>query len=143
MPENSRLEQPQKRSGIPAGHGEIYHITAEADWLAALTAGSYTADSLATAGIIPATAGIIHCSEARQVVPVAERFFHGRQDLVLLQINSRWVAAPIRFENLEGGDDLFPHIYGPLNIDAVVRVHRFAPNPEGDFSLPTEASGSG
>ncbi|MDZ4158968.1 MAG: DUF952 domain-containing protein [Anaerolineaceae bacterium] len=136
MPENSRLEQPQKRSGIPTRRGEIYHITTEADWLAALTAGSYTADSLASEGFI-------HCSEARQVVPVAEHFFHGRQDLVLLQINLRWVAAPIRFENLEGGDDLFPHIYGPLNIDAVVRVHRFAPNPEGGFSLPTDAGGSG
>ena len=107
----------------------LYHITHQSDWTAALAAGSYTADSLATAGFI-------HCSTAQQVVATANRLFRGRRDLVLLCIDSTRVKAEIRHENLEGGTNLFPHVYGALTIPSVTAVYDFPPRDDGRFELP-------
>ena len=107
----------------------IYHITRRSDWTAALATGSYTADSLATEGFI-------HCSTAAQVIATANRLFKGRHDLIFLAIDSSKVGAHIRQENLEGGTDLFPHIYGALEVGAVVAVYPFAPRADGSFDPP-------
>jgi uncharacterized protein (DUF952 family) len=104
----------------------IFHLAAEADWEAARRAGAYTADSLSTEGFI-------HCSTPDQIVRVANARFRGRHDMVLLHIAVDRLRAPVRYENLEGGDELFPHIYGPLNIDAVARVTAFQPDADGGF----------
>jgi uncharacterized protein (DUF952 family) len=108
----------------------IYHIAAGADWEAARAAGAYTADSLASEGFI-------HCSTAAQVAGTAQRFFAGRQDLVLLEIDPARLTAELRYEEGEPGV-LFPHIYGPLDLAAVVAARPFAPGPDGGFRpLPT------
>jgi uncharacterized protein (DUF952 family) len=107
----------------------IYHITPRADWDAALRAGRYTADSLASQGFI-------HCSTREQVIGVADAFYAGRSGLVLLCIDEGQLGAPLVYENLEGGEALFPHLYGPLNLEAVVHVADFAPGAEGRFTLP-------
>jgi len=69
-----------------------------------------------------ATKGFIHCAEAAQIPDIARRKFAGRRDVVLMRIDTSRVAADIRYENLTGGSELFPHIYGSLNMDAVVSV---------------------
>jgi len=51
---------------------------------------------------------------------VANFLFRGRSDLVLLMIDSKRVAGRVRYENLEGGVELFPHVYSALSRDAVV-----------------------
>lgn len=107
----------------------IFHITSRTDWAAAQAAGAYTADSLASEGFI-------HCSTAAQVIATADRIFKGRRDLLLLSVDSARVKAEIRHENLEGGTQLFPHIYGALALDAVVAVHEFPPREDGSFALP-------
>lgn len=107
----------------------IHHITTRADWEAARAAGAYRADSLASEGFI-------HCSTAAQVLATANRLFRGRRDLVLLDIDSTRVGAEIRHENLEGGRDLFPHVYGALPLAAVVAVHAFSPRADGLFERP-------
>ena len=104
----------------------IMHLTRAEDWDAARAAGTYTADSLSSEGFI-------HCSEPQQVIGVADARFRGRRDLVLLQIAVVQLTAPVKYENLEGGDDLFPHIYGPLNVDAVIAAAPFLPNADGSF----------
>lgn len=104
----------------------ILHIAAAPAWEAARATGSYTAESFATEGFI-------HCSDPGQVIAVANRLFRGRTDLVLLQIDASRLAAPVRYENLEGGVELFPHVYGPLPLDAIVRTMAFAPDAEGQF----------
>jgi len=109
--------------------GIIFHITNRADWAAAQAAGAYTADSLASEGFI-------HCSTAVQVLATADRIFRGRRDLLLLSIDSARVKPEIRHENLEGGTQLFPHIYGALALDAVVAVHEFPPREDGSFAMP-------
>ena len=104
----------------------IFHITSAATWNTAQASGAYAADSLATEGFI-------HCSEADQYCWVANQRFRGRQDLVLLHIDETRLQAPLQRENLEGGERLFPHIYGALNLDAVVHVTPFMPAATGEF----------
>jgi uncharacterized protein (DUF952 family) len=81
--------------------------------------------------------GFIHCSTRDQVIKVADLRFRGQTGLVLLCIDTDRVAAAIRYENLEGGQELFPHLYGELNTDAVVKVAEFEPGVDGCFALPT------
>jgi len=107
----------------------IYHISNQTEWDAAQQAGVYQADSLASEGFI-------HCSTREQILPVALRFYKGRTDLLLLAIETERLSAPVKFENLEGGEILFPHIYGPLNLDAVAARAPFPPQPDGSFQFP-------
>jgi len=107
----------------------IFHITTQADWQEAQRAGDYRADSLSSQGFI-------HCSTREQILPVAKRYYSGRSDLLLLCIETDRVSAPIRYENLEGGAELFPHIYGALNLDAVVKAAALQPQPDGTFTFP-------
>lgn len=107
----------------------ILHITPYQDWLAAQASGEYRAASLEHDGFI-------HCSTPGQVVPVANNLYHGQRNLVLLCIERGRVSAPVRDEDCYESGQLFPHIYGPLNRDAVVQVLPFPPDAEGNFSLP-------
>ena len=115
----------------------IYHITSRTDWQAALAAGQYRAGSLATEGFI-------HCSTLLQVLPVAENFYKGQSGLVLLSIDPPLLCSSLKWELPSGGapplgvpqDDLFPHIYGPINLNAVVNVFDFEEDPDGKFKLP-------
>lgn len=107
----------------------IFHITSRSSWDAAKARGRYAGDTLETEGFI-------HCSREEQVLSVANRIFKSRAGLVLLSINRDAVKARVKDENLEGGHELFPHIYGPLNTDAVLEAIDFPPRPDGTFDLP-------
>lgn len=107
----------------------IYHISNQIEWDQARSAGSYRADSLASEGFI-------HCSTREQILPAGVRFYKGRQDILLLAIETDLLASAVKYENLEGGENLFPHIYGPLNLDAVRATTPFPPNPDGTFDFP-------
>jgi len=63
--------------------------------------------------------------------------FKGQKGLVLLCIDSAKVKAEIRYEDIEGREK-YPHIYGPLNVDSVIKVLNFEPNKNGRFKLPKE-----
>ncbi len=65
---------------------------------------------------------------------MANRHYPGQSGLVLLYIDTEKVKAEIVYENLYGGQELFPHIYGELNVDAVTRVDDFEPEPNGQFT---------
>ena len=79
--------------------------------------------------------GFIHCSYAHQLEATAARHFAGRTGLVLLEINRDALTCVVVDENLSGGAELFPHVYGPLPLNAVVAVHPFNGLPPG----PAEA----
>jgi len=104
----------------------IFHITSRAAWDSALGAGIYEADSLATEGFI-------HCSTAAQYIWVANQRFHGRTDLLLLHIDPTRLRSEVRYENLEGGENLFPHVYGAIPIGAVLNVVPLRPLDDGSF----------
>jgi uncharacterized protein (DUF952 family) len=99
----------------------ILHITKRAAWERAQAEGSYCSASLSSEGFL-------HCMTEGQVAWVAEKFFKGQPDLVLLHIDEAKLAAPLRYESPPGKEERFPHIYGPLNLDAVVKVEPFEPS---------------
>jgi len=68
---------------------------------------------------------------------VARRLFRGRRDLVLLRIDGDLVEPEVRLENLEGGDELFPHIYGELDLSAVTGLEALTVGIDGEFVTPT------
>jgi uncharacterized protein (DUF952 family) len=108
----------------------ILHITQKTAWQSAQQAGEYSAPSLAAEGFI-------HCSTPAQVAAVAERFYAGQRGLVLLVLDSKRIRPEVRYEvGTDKPDELFPHIYGPINLDAVTRVLDFAPDPSGHWILP-------
>lgn len=111
----------------------IYHITSNAAWMAARAAGSYTADSLPTQGFI-------HFSTRDQVLHVANTLFHGQPGLVLLAVDPARLGAPLRYEEAHPGE-YFPHLYGPLNLDAVIAVYPFPPQSDGSFDWPPGCPG--
>jgi uncharacterized protein (DUF952 family) len=115
----------------------IYHITSRSAWNEARQRGDYRAESLETEGFI-------HCSTQEQVLPVAENFYKGQKDLLLLVVEPALLSADLRWEPPAGGapppgvreGDLFPHVYGPINLDAVVKVFDLEANPDGQFGFP-------
>jgi uncharacterized protein (DUF952 family) len=108
----------------------ILHITQRLQWETAKNLGSYRGDTLDTEGFI-------HCSTAAQLLGSANRFFQGQQDLVILVIDRDLVQPAVRDEGAEA-NNLFPHIYGELNIDAVVQSIDFAAQADGSFLWPAE-----
>lgn len=111
----------------------IFHITRREAWDRANAEGVYRTQTLPSEGFV-------HCSTKDQVIEVANSRFRGQEGLVLLAIDTDRVSAEIRYENLEGGVQMFPHIYGAINIDAVVRVIEFEPEADGYFSLPPDSA---
>jgi uncharacterized protein (DUF952 family) len=100
----------------------IYHIAEAADWERAQRAGEYT---MSTRGRTLAEEGFIHAATAGQVPLVAGAYYRGVPDLVLLVIDTERVRPELRYEQVPGQPDPYPHIYGPLNLDAVVDSRPF------------------
>jgi len=109
----------------------ILHITTRHEWEVALHKGLYKSDTFDLEDFI-------HCSTPEQLVDTANSFFKDEPDLVLLCINSKKVKGDIIYENLVGGEKQFPHIYAPLNTDAVERVIDYHPASDGHFKYPEE-----
>ena len=71
---------------------------------------------------------------------MANARFAGAADLVLLCVVVSRLTAPLRYEGGDpGSDELFPHLYGPLDVDAVERALPFPEGPDG-FALPSQAA---
>jgi uncharacterized protein (DUF952 family) len=95
----------------------IYHITSNTEWQTAQQKGFYEAASLKDEGFI-------HCSQAAQVPGVLDRFFKGKTDLVKLVIETGNLKSRLIYEWSPSIADTFPHIYGPINLDAVTSVEK-------------------
>ncbi len=116
----------------------IYHITSLAAWNQARQRGDYRADSLETEGFI-------HCSTDEQVIPVTEKYYSGQAGLILLVIEPKRLTSDLKWEPPAEGapppgvpeGSLFPHVYGPINLEAVVRVFDLQSQPDGKYKFPT------
>ena len=93
----------------------IYHITTQSEWEQAKINNEYLPKNYEADGFI-------HCSIERQIAGVLERFYQGHKNLVKLKIEKEKVNRPVLFELAHDINELFPHIYGSLNINAVVEV---------------------
>lgn len=106
----------------------IIHICEAQDWLLAQEVGEYRAKSLDSEGFI-------HCSRPEQILEVANMFYHNFPNLLLLYIDTSQLNAELRWETVTNVE--FPHIYGPLNLNAVLSTAKFIPDETGYFrSLP-------
>ena len=113
----------------------IYHLAFRSDWAAGVAAGEYRAPSLAEEGFIHAS------GDEAQMLRVAARLFADRDDLLALEVDTDRLAegSPVVREPARSGE-IFPHVYGPINPNAVVRVRSLLPDPaaEGGFLLAPE-----
>ena len=111
----------------------ILHITTDAGWAAARETGNLVAPSLADEGFI-------HCSTRAQVVATANRIFAGAGDLLLLEVDPSKLTATLKWERATDVGDDFPHIYGPLNVDAVVGTIDLPMDADGGYAFNNERS---
>ena len=93
----------------------IYHVTTLKEWEAAKIKNEYKPVNFEQDGFI-------HCSVEKQIPGVLDRFYKGQTGLVKLKIEKEKVQRPVLFELAHDMNELFPHIYGSLNIDSVVEV---------------------
>ena len=107
----------------------LYRITEARDWEAAQVSGYF-----ASADLI--TEGFIHCCAAQQIAAVANRYYQGSAELLLLEIDEGKIQAPLRWEDLTNAGELFPHVYGRIPLAAVTRCVVLQPGGDGRFTSP-------
>ena len=106
----------------------IYHLTHKDAWENARATGEYAAPSLAEEGFI-------HCSrDIPQLLKVAARLYPGETNLLVLDVELDKLTSPLKSEPSRSGE-IYPHIYGMLNIDAVVRERVLKVDAEGGHYL--------
>ena len=111
----------------------IFHIASPELWQQAQSTGSYQSETLASENFI-------HCSTVAQIVTVANRFFGGKEEVLLLCIDSEKVKSEIKYEESEP-EQFFPHIYGEINVDAVLKFINWQAQADGIFYLTPEIEG--
>ncbi len=112
----------------------IFHITTRMEWETAQANGVYVAPSLKNEGFI-------HCSKKEQVLDTANNYFRGHRDLLLLCIMPEKLQTDLKYVDPFGKHStndfgLFPHVYGPINPEAVLKAVPFPCDGEGKFELP-------
>ncbi len=113
----------------------IVHIVKRSEWADGVARGTYAPASLRAEGFI-------HCSTIAQVVDTANRFYRGQHGLVVLCIDESRLKAELKHEasataHGEAAGEMFPHLYGELNVDAVARVVELPSEADGSFRLPS------
>ena len=119
----------------------ILHLLSREAWVKAQTHRQCVAPSVATEGFA-------HCSTEHQMVDVANKYFRGENNMVLLNIDPTKLTSQLKFEppaHLDGSpalphEPMFPHIYGAINLDAVIDVIDFPCGPNGQFFAPPQLS---
>ncbi len=109
----------------------IFHICPVTDWIDAMKAGVYAPQGLDTEGFI-------HCSTIDQLVQSANLHFCNHNELVVLCIKKDKLDPPVKYEFSTTRKESFPHIYGPINLSAVVNVIDMEKGRNDKFELPLE-----
>lgn len=121
-------------------HDRIFHVALAAEWAAAV-AGT-TPYRTSTAGRSLDEEGFTHCSTAAQVGGVLDRFFTSvTGPLVLLEIDPARLTSPLVVEPVADGAASFPHVYGPLDVEAVLAVHPVPVDGAGRPGMPPALTG--
>ena len=122
------MEEAREYTAV-TGMGMIYHFMTKSDLARDLTEDSLREPSLESEGFI-------HCSTLEHVINVANFLAPFDEQMQLLEIDEQLVAAPIKYENLEGGERLFPHVYGPIDRRAIVGYYALEWDGEDGYRLP-------
>lgn len=116
----------------------IYHLAYKSDWDHAQRAGEYRQS---TKGRTLEQQGFIHgCAKPAQVDQVANAFYRGDSGLLVLVIDEEKVRSEVRHDPVPGFDTPLPHIYGPLNPDAVIEAVPLSATADGQFRFEPTAS---
>jgi uncharacterized protein (DUF952 family) len=114
---------------MPQDMPHIFHFINQADLNHDLNEKTLEVPSLGSQGFI-------HCSKLDQVIAVANFIAPYDEEMQLIEIDEDLVLPEIRYENLDGGESLFPHIYGSLNRDAIIAIHNMEWDGEEGYQLP-------
>ena len=117
----------------------ILHLLSRDSWAEAQAQGQLVAPSVATEGFA-------HCSTEHQMVDVANKYYRGTSNMVLLNIDPAKLTSELKFEppaHIDGSpalphEPLFPHIYGPINLEAISEVVDFPCRSNGEFVAPPQ-----
>jgi uncharacterized protein (DUF952 family) len=104
---------------------DVFHISLPADWEQAQRDGAVT-DS--ARGVTLADEGFVHCSFAEQLAATAARFYGDLDEIVLLRIDPAGLTSPLVVEDVHGTGEAFPHVYGPIDLTAVVEARLVRPS---------------
>ena len=107
----------------------VYRIAEREDWLQCLRLGHFASADLKREGFI-------HCSEKHQVLRTAAKYYAGKTDLVLLEIDETQIEQNLKREDLVGKGELFPHVYGAIPMAAILRHFALPTASDGRFDLP-------
>lgn len=111
----------------------IFHLVTQNTWKASQQSGEYIPESLKEEGFV-------HCSTGQQIEKTANRLFIGEKRLFLLVIDVSRLQPRLIYEDTEGTSEKFPHIYGPINIDAIIDKIKIFPDKDGSFKINVETS---
>jgi uncharacterized protein (DUF952 family) len=108
---------------------KIYKICPASAWREAERQGVYrgSADDLRD--------GFIHFSTATQVAETARKHFFGEKALFLVEVDADALGNALRWERSRN-DELFPHLYGELDLGAVIGVHDIHTRSDGYHDIP-------
>jgi len=115
----------------PGAYRLIYKISPRPEWQAAVDAGTFTGSPIDIAD------GYIHFSTSAQAAETAAKHFRGQTDLVLIAIDAAALGDALRWEPSRGGD-LFPHLYGPLDVAHARKLYPLPLNDDGVPQMPGE-----
>lgn len=107
----------------------LFHLSDPMAWAEARELGVLAPESLEREGFV-------HLSTPEQALRTAARWFFGREDLLLLSVDSEALPSGLCFEDTHGHGEAFPHFYGRLPLEAIPLVRRFPPGSDGSFQLP-------
>lgn len=117
----------------------LFHLALNAEWEAALRGAGYRTSTL---GRTVAEEGFTHCSRAHQVAGVATRFYTDvHEPLVVLEVDPVLLTSTVVDEVPAGASEAYPHVYGPLDVVAVVAAHPVRRDGQGRFVLPAHFGG--
>ena len=110
----------------------LYHVALASDWEGAQAAGRY---AVSTRGRSLEDEGFVHCSFPEQVEATANRFYDDVDDVVLLRIDLDRLSCPVVVEDLVGSGEAFPHVYGAIDLDAVIEARPWPLPRDGSRSF--------
>lgn len=105
---------------------DIFHIADRESWNKSFASGLYFHPSLELEGFI-------HCSTREQLAETANLYFADEQDILVLRIDPSKLSSPLKSEVASRG--VFPHIFGPINIDCVIDTATFRKSEFGEFEI--------
>jgi uncharacterized protein (DUF952 family) len=107
----------------------IYKICTASEWRDAEREGAYRGSA------VDYKDGFIHFSTAEQAAETAAKWFAGQRDLVLVAVDADTLGDKLKWEPSRGGA-LFPHLYGNLNVNTVLRVDPLPLDASGRHAFP-------